>query len=251
MVSLLKDWDSKLFVSNIFKLALCWFKLLSYKITGDKDTANNPDSSGIAGKLPTIPYFLNLFRRMNLPINRNNKITLGPDAAVSLGSSIPASFFSVCPVEGCGNRPSPSRLCFSSKEEEWVCYLHGLGALGSEVWAVGDPSCPPCPWALASAARVCRVNKDQIGFASTLAADSLSAASPPFSWSGCQGHRAWSWGTRVDRAEYMCVQLLSRVRLFAPSHGLRHARLPCPSLSHGVGSNSCPLSRSWAEFRMC
>ena len=24
-------------------------------------------------------------------------------------------------------------------------------------------------------------------------------------------------------------------------HGLQHARLPCPSLSHGVGSNSCPF----------
>ena len=26
-------------------------------------------------------------------------------------------------------------------------------------------------------------------------------------------------------------------------HGLQHARLPCPSLSLGVGSDSCPLSR--------
>ena len=26
-------------------------------------------------------------------------------------------------------------------------------------------------------------------------------------------------------------------------HGLQHARLPCPSLSPGVCSNSCPLSR--------
>ena len=167
---------------------------------------------------------------MNLPINRNNKITLGPDAAVSLGSSIPATFFSV--------------------EEEWVC-LHGHGALGSEVWAVGDLPCPPCPWALASAPRVCRINKDQVGFASTLAAVSFSATSAPFGWSGCQGHHAWSWGNRVERAEYMCVQLLSHVRLFASSHGLQHAKPPCPSLSHGVGSNSCPLSRSWAEFRMC
>ena len=29
------------------------------------------------------------------------------------------------------------------------------------------------------------------------------------------------------------------------SHGLHHARLPCPSLSPGVYSNSCPLSRWW------
>ena len=26
-------------------------------------------------------------------------------------------------------------------------------------------------------------------------------------------------------------------------HGLQHSRLPCPSLSHGVCSNSCPLSQ--------
>ena len=29
------------------------------------------------------------------------------------------------------------------------------------------------------------------------------------------------------------------------SHGLQHARLPCPSLSPGVFSNLCPLSRWW------
>ena len=28
-------------------------------------------------------------------------------------------------------------------------------------------------------------------------------------------------------------------------HGLQHTRLPCPSLSLGVCSNSCPLSRWW------
>ena len=28
-------------------------------------------------------------------------------------------------------------------------------------------------------------------------------------------------------------------------HGLQHARLPCPSLSSGVCSNSCPLSQWW------
>ena len=27
------------------------------------------------------------------------------------------------------------------------------------------------------------------------------------------------------------------------AHGLQHARLPCPSLSPGVCSNSCPLSQ--------
>ena len=38
------------------------------------------------------------------------------------------------------------------------------------------------------------------------------------------------------------VQLLSRVWLFGP-HERQHARLPCPSLSPGVCSDSCPLSR--------
>ena len=38
------------------------------------------------------------------------------------------------------------------------------------------------------------------------------------------------------------VQLLSHVQLFA-THGLQHARPPCPSPTPGVYSNSCPLSR--------
>ena len=42
--------------------------------------------------------------------------------------------------------------------------------------------------------------------------------------------------------EGVVVQSLSRVRLFWP-HGLQHARLPCPSPSPRVCSNSCPLSR--------
>ena len=37
------------------------------------------------------------------------------------------------------------------------------------------------------------------------------------------------------------AQLLSHVQLFA-TPGLQQARLPCPSLSHGVCSDSCPLS---------
>ena len=32
-----------------------------------------------------------------------------------------------------------------------------------------------------------------------------------------------------------------------PPHGLQHARLPCPSLSPGVCSHSCPLSR-WCHL---
>ena len=38
--------------------------------------------------------------------------------------------------------------------------------------------------------------------------------------------------------DVFAVQLLSRVWLFA-THGLQHARLPCPSLSPKVCSNSC------------
>ena len=40
---------------------------------------------------------------------------------------------------------------------------------------------------------------------------------------------------------FVVVQSLSRVRL--PLHGMQHPRLPCPSLSPKVCSNSCPLSR--------
>ena len=38
------------------------------------------------------------------------------------------------------------------------------------------------------------------------------------------------------------VQLLSHVQFFV-THGLHHARIPCPSLSPEVCSNSCPLSQ--------
>ena len=41
---------------------------------------------------------------------------------------------------------------------------------------------------------------------------------------------------------WIFVQLLSGVWLFA-THGLQHARLPCPSPSPWVYSNSCPLSQ--------
>ena len=41
---------------------------------------------------------------------------------------------------------------------------------------------------------------------------------------------------------FRSVQSLSRVRLFA-THGLQHARPPCPSPTPGACSNSCPLSQ--------
>ena len=40
------------------------------------------------------------------------------------------------------------------------------------------------------------------------------------------------------------VQLLSLIRLFE-THGLQHARLPCPSPSPGACSNSCPLNQDY------
>ena len=40
----------------------------------------------------------------------------------------------------------------------------------------------------------------------------------------------------------MCCHSVSELCLTLQSHGLQHARLPCPSLSPGVCSNSCPLS---------
>ena len=75
----------------------------------------------------------------------------------------------------------------------------------------------------------------------------------PRSW----GTAPWSCGVSPCRMEatskhhpllrspvpeaFVVVQSLSRVRL--PLHGMQHPRLPCPSLSPKVCSNSCPLSR--------
>ena len=42
---------------------------------------------------------------------------------------------------------------------------------------------------------------------------------------------------------FSSIQLLSRVRLFATPWTAAQDRLPCPSPSHGVYSNSWPLSR--------
>ena len=44
-----------------------------------------------------------------------------------------------------------------------------------------------------------------------------------------------------QKVQFSSVQLLSHVQLFA-THGLQHARLPCPSPTPGVHSNSRPLS---------
>ena len=42
--------------------------------------------------------------------------------------------------------------------------------------------------------------------------------------------------------QFSSVKSLSRVQLFV-THGPQHARPPCPSPTHGVYPNSCPLSR--------
>ena len=44
---------------------------------------------------------------------------------------------------------------------------------------------------------------------------------------------------RVKNAETSCCSVMSGC---LQPHGLQHTRLPCPSLSPGVCSNSCPLS---------
>ena len=55
---------------------------------------------------------------------------------------------------------------------------------------------------------------------------------------------AWRipWTEEPDGLESSSVQLFSRVWLFV-THGLQHARLPCPSPTPAVYSNSCPLSQ--------
>ena len=53
-----------------------------------------------------------------------------------------------------------------------------------------------------------------------------------------------SW--RIRSAKWAVVQSLSHLWLFRP-HELQNARLPCPSLSPGVCSNSCPLNQ-WCHL---
>ena len=54
-----------------------------------------------------------------------------------------------------------------------------------------------------------------------------------------------------DMYNEWCVQFSrSVVSDSLPPHGLQHARLPCPSLSPWVCSNSCPSSR-WCHPTLC
>ena len=52
----------------------------------------------------------------------------------------------------------------------------------------------------------------------------------------------WVLGKPLDNHSFVAVQLLSCVPLFV-TPWLQHTRLPCPSLSPGVCSDSCPLSQ--------
>ena len=45
------------------------------------------------------------------------------------------------------------------------------------------------------------------------------------------------------KGTYLCVCSVSQSCPTLQPHGLQHARLPCPSLSPGVFSNSCPFNR--------
>ena len=69
---------------------------------------------------------------------------------------------------------------------------------------------------------------------------------------------------QIQGVGWAVVEAGMLLTLFSPSlflgpHGLQHMRLPCPSLSPGVCSNSCPLSRwcyltissSAAPFSFC
>ena len=59
-------------------------------------------------------------------------------------------------------------------------------------------------------------------------------------------NRRWILYHWVSRETFSSVQLLSRIQLFV-THGLQHARPPCPSSTPGVYSNSSPLS-GWCHL---
>ena len=48
---------------------------------------------------------------------------------------------------------------------------------------------------------------------------------------------------RFSSVQFSCLVMSDSLR----PHGLQHARLPCPSTTPGVYSNSCPLSR-WCHL---
>ena len=64
-----------------------------------------------------------------------------------------------------------------------------------------------------------------------------STSSPGMSWTQSQNLATYKYGVVI-----VVVQSLSLLRSLQPC-GQQHARLPCPPLSPGVCSNSCPLSQ--------
>ena len=50
--------------------------------------------------------------------------------------------------------------------------------------------------------------------------------------------------TQTGKEKYCCCSVANLVSNYLKTHRKQHARLPCPSLSPGVCSNSCPLSQS-------
>ena len=69
----------------------------------------------------------------------------------------------------------------------------------------------------------------------------ISNFSPPVPWAYSPWH---IFPTNLNLPLYNLLLLFSHSVMSGSFwlHGLQHARLPCPSLSPGVCSNSCPLS---------
>ena len=70
-------------------------------------------------------------------------------------------------------------------------------------------------------------------------------------WSSLTLQPHLKWNVHKRSLEYKGYLWIEFLFLFSRSvmsdslqpHGLQHARSPCPSVSHGVCSNSCPLSQ--------
>ena len=60
---------------------------------------------------------------------------------------------------------------------------------------------------------------------------------------GLGTHVPSTWLGTISMATCCCCCIVGRLCLTLCDHGLQHIRLPCPSLSPRVCSNSCPLSR--------
>ena len=63
-------------------------------------------------------------------------------------------------------------------------------------------------------------------------------------YSSC-GHKSWTWLSVGHHQVLLLLSSPSVVYNFLQPHGLQHARIPCPSPSPRVCSNSCSLSWWW------